>query len=111
MLTEIERRINENHPESIASLAREVREVFAPVINALNVGITLLQDQFADNAQLETVLEKLVTTIAANKAETLEKLDALSKRMEQIEIDQKDLAQGIATLVKYLQEGNNGESE
>lgn len=70
MPSEIERRIESLHPDSLKALAQEVAEVFAPVIDAMNVGLVLQQKTFQDPDQfinrLEKTLSNLVDTMQAN---------------------------------------------
>lgn len=77
MTTEIEQRIAASHPNSLAALALEVREVFAPVINAMNMGLALQQKMYADP---DNLINRLNIT-----------LGKLVDRMEQIEEQQKQL--------------------
>ncbi|MBU2853345.1 hypothetical protein [Acidithiobacillus ferriphilus] len=104
MTTEIERRIASIHPESLAALAREVAEVFAPVINAMNVGLALQEKMYADPDQfinrLESTLSKLVDRMDTE-------LKQVTIRLTHIEDEQRIIRDAVKALVILVQEGGS----
>lgn len=109
MTTEIERRIASIHPESLAALAREVTEVFAPVIDAMNVGLALQRETYKDPDQfmnrLESTLSKLVDRVDTD-------LKQITTRLTRIEDEQRVIRDAVKALAVIIQEGKeNGQPE
>ena len=96
MTTEIERRITSRHPESLATLAQEVAEVFAPVINAMNVGLALQQQMYKDPDQfinrLEGTLGKLVDRMDTELQRIVSRMDKIEDQQRVIRDALKELA-------------------
>ncbi|MCL4525166.1 MAG: hypothetical protein M1492_01480 [Gammaproteobacteria bacterium] len=109
MTTEIERRIASSHPESIAALAREVSAVFAPVIDAMNVGLALQEKTYRDPDQfmnrLEGTLSKLVDRMDTE-------LRQVATRLTRIEDEQRLIREAVKALAVIIQGGKeNGQPE
>ena len=104
MTTEIERRIASIHPESLAALAREVAEVFAPVFDVMNVGLVLQQEMYKDPDQfinrLESTLSKLVDRMDTE-------LKQVTIRLTHIEDEQRIIRDAVKALVILVQEGGS----
>jgi hypothetical protein len=97
--TAIEERIASIHPENLAALAREVAEVFAPVIDAMNVGFALQQDMLTDPDQfinrLDSTLSKLVDRVDTD-------LKRITDRLTNIESEQRKILEAVKFLTMFL---------
>lgn len=98
MTTEIERRIEASHPDSLAALAREVANVFAPVLDAMNTGLALQQQTFRDPDQFINRLERT--------------LSHLADRLDHVESNQRKILTALELLSKVVNEDkNHGQSQ
>lgn len=82
MTTEIEKRIMASHPKSVEALAEEVRNVFAPVIDAMNVGLALQQRMYKDP-------DNLINRLDATLGNLVDKMDQMARSLQQIEKEHK----------------------
>lgn len=114
MTTEIERRIASQHPESLEALSKEVSAVFAPVINAMNVGLALQQKMYADPDQfvnrLESTLSKLVDRMDNELRQVTTQLSQIHQRMMKMEQEQTLIKGSMKALVELVEGENHGKS-
>ncbi|OCX70876.1 hypothetical protein [Acidithiobacillus thiooxidans] len=101
MTTEIEKRIIASHPKSLEALAEEVRAVFAPVIDAMNVGLALQQQMFKDP-------DHLINRLDATLGKLVDRLDQMARSLHEIQKQQKLLKEGIKELAVQITPNKEG---
>lgn len=113
--TAIEERIASIHPENLAALAREVAEVFAPVIDAMNVGLALQKELYGDPDQfinrLENTLGKLVDRVDTDLKNIADRLTGIEEGQRLIRDAVKELATLLGESPKQQRERDNGKLE
>jgi uncharacterized protein (UPF0335 family) len=97
MTTEIEQRIISRHPESLATLAQEVADIFAPVINAMNVTMVLQQQMYQDPDQF---INRLNGTLGKLVDRMDNELQRIVSRMDRIEDQQRVIRDALKELAR-----------
>lgn len=106
MTTEIEERLRATHPKSLETLAKEVGEVFAPVIDAFNMGFAIQEKMYRDP---DTLINRLDGTM--NKL--LDRLDRMDAQISAMQQEQILFRKSLKEIVNILQSkgDSHGKSE